>query len=417
MALCAAVLSVGHVAPVAARATSEFAVPTAIPEGWFVLGARAPRTPPGAGIPYYARDAKSGPALSVTSISCDGGCDQLAGSEERAVAGLGPYGGSLVRNGTWVWVAWTSEDNNDVRNVVAARGLTNREVIAAARAARTDPRNNGAAVAVGRRGLPRGFRELGKFPVGASGVPFDAQHVTLVSTDGTSTIDQYVFSAGAAERAAQHFWFDQLPLLSGRHETSVRVESIGRVVVTTGDASKALLTQLGTSVKPIDATQWEAFRQRVAEIPLTALLPGLESVGDYVAIEGTTEGNRWAAVFATSGNVYTAVADIDAGMISKGSGTLDSDRVPAAIRTTATNLLGRGLMASGVAPVAAASIRFEPPGGLPVEGVLASGGPDAEHRYFAAWVPGAGMLVPVVARDADGNEIARREQFGCFTCP
>jgi hypothetical protein len=77
-----------------------------------------------------------------------------------------------------------------------------------------------------------------------------------------------------------------------------------------------------------------------------------------------------------------------------------------------------GLVAAGVAPVTTTRIRFDPEGTTPVEGMLGPTGPDPGHRYVAAFVPRyAAMLIPAIALDDSGTDVAHTQEFGNLTCP
>jgi hypothetical protein len=283
----------GGQAGVAVERPSDYAVPMQIPLGWFVLGARVSRPDPGGGVPYYARDASRGPALSGGSMSCDEGCGPVLAGEERELPNLPMEGARLTRNGDRTRVTWVSRHNNDVNHFVAARDLTDREVIAAARAART---RGGSFRGIEAQGLPAGFRELGRFGVGASGTPWAKAQITLISSDGKTTIDVFTYATGKAGRAAQRFWSEEAPLLSGSVRRTVFVERGDRVIVALGEDT-GMLRDLARSVVEVDQQAWESFRARVAALPVGTMLPGIASLPNHVVMDGTTEGVRWAAVF------------------------------------------------------------------------------------------------------------------------
>ena len=210
-----------------AEASDGLAVPAPLPHGWVVLDARAPDAQLSSGRAYYASTTADGPALSVGTMSCDGGCDALAGPE-RAVSGL--HGGRLVRNGNWAWVTWVNAENDDVGYVVAARDLPDRAVISAARAGKV---SNGKLVGVDRTGLPSGLRKLGSFGVAQWGVPFATERVTFSGDDGGSVVDAYTYHyRNAAARAAQRFWSGQSELMAGSPPLSVPALSVQAVGAT-----------------------------------------------------------------------------------------------------------------------------------------------------------------------------------------
>jgi hypothetical protein len=407
-------------------AGATFGVPDAIPEGWYVLGARGPVAQISPGRPYYARETSDGPALSAGTMSCDSGCDGLSGTQ-REVTGLEGEGGRLVRNGKWVWVIWASRDNYDLGYFVAARGLPDRAVVKAARATRV---KDGTVAAIGRRGLPSGFRKVGTFDVAQWGIPFGAERVTLIRGDGRSPIDSYTYTYDSkAARAAQRFWSAQAPLMSrppptsdGLAETGQRtmlIESGDRAVVLIGAQDASVLRSLGRSFHDVDSAQWEAFRARVGELPVNALLPGYQTLNAPVVFDGFNEGARWAAVLSDDGtrtNVFVSVADPDTGL-QKSSASLAADLASHGLCGTATRTR-LGLVAAGVAPVATTHVRFDPEGTSPVEGMLGPTGPDPGQRYVAAFVPSyAAMLIPAIALDDSGTEIAHTQEFGNLTCP
>jgi hypothetical protein len=71
----------------------------------------------------------------------------------------------------------------------------------------------------------------------------------------------------------------------------------------------------------------------------------------------------------------------------------------------------------GVTPSATAMLRFEPSPGVSIEITPSDVMPDPTRRYFAGLLPEFVGGVRVVALDSHGVEIARREQYGCTSCP
>jgi hypothetical protein len=393
-------------APVAAAAAeAQLAVPTTIPAGWYVLGARPPQPPaPADGYRYYARDLADGPALAVGTTSCDGGCDELNGHSTR-VRGPRDSPGTLVRRGKHVWVTWTEPDaGQDLANVVIGRDISDREALAAARATDRDARG------IARGGRPEGFRDRGFSHLGPRAIPYGVEKVTLLGAERGRTVELYISEPDPVARAEQAFFAAQHPYVSGSTPIPrlVTVRVGPRLIVVSGDMPARDMKTIARSVRPTDAAGWDHFRARVADIPVTALLPGLAGVGSYTQISGSTPTVRWAAAFtsdATGATAYTALADADAGMIA-GAGfrrAYEGDRV---LTLTASQADGVQLV-TGVVPAGTASVRFEGTGTPPIAVAPSDQSPGGGRRYYAVLLPVRNVVVATVALDANGIEIAR----------
>src|SRR5262249_38615811 len=157
------------------EATGGYAVPTSIPSGWYVVGARPAAPSSSGGYRFYARDLQSGPALAVGMIDCDGGCDRLVG---RARPVRGPRDATLARRGPYTWVMWPdASGSQDLVDVVITRGLSDAEGTAAARATRG---SDAHSLRITKAGLPDGVHDRGQVAVGPGAIPYPAEKLTLL---------------------------------------------------------------------------------------------------------------------------------------------------------------------------------------------------------------------------------------------
>jgi hypothetical protein len=401
-------------------------VPATVPAGWYLWGATAPSAHERAsgGSTYYARrdDPGSGPALAVGTMARDGFTGLRAttpgASAPRTVDGL--PGGRLARSGPYAWVTWLAPGGTDVR-LVAARGLADDAVVAAAKSARFTTHGpvaiDGDVLSDGT--LPDGMTRLvSDAGIGPDGT-YPAQDVVLVDATGQARVDLSVFRGNAAERAFVRFWADQVPRRgsdAGAAGHAVVAERDGRTVVARGDAPATVLRALVRDTAPTDTAGWQAFRAQVAQLPVAAFFPQA-ALATGAVLDGASDGTRWAVGWdrgTASPHAWNMLLTADGTQGGGGTGLPDSGLPDVASSGT---ILGHGgMLFAGVVPAATATARFEPPGRAPVTATLGPLTPDGAHRYFAAWVPGLDGTAPVVVFDAAGNEIARRAQFGCNTC-
>ena len=392
-------------------------VPAQVPTGWYVWGATAPApgTSATGGFTYYARRGApaSGPALAVGSLQRSDGFSGLADAAPKAVAGL--PNGRLARNGDFVWVTWLG-DATDTVHVVAARGLDDDAAVAAARAARV---GGSAAPSIGSSALPDGVTRLvadaGVFP----DYTYPAENVILVDAMGEQRVTLEVFDANAAERAFTKFWVDQAARRDTGTTASQRAVSAvrdGRVLVARGAVPKPLLRQVLSSSAPVDDAGWNAFRDRVDELPVAAFFPQ-DGQANGAVLDGATGDTRWAVGWdkgSASPTAWNMVLTPDGTQGGGGTGLPDSGLPDVA--SSGSIIAHDGMILAGIVPAGAASARFEPAGRPAVDAVLGPLTPDGAHRYVAAWIPGLDGTAPLVVSDASGAVIARRAQFGCNSC-
>jgi hypothetical protein len=393
----------------AARGVNRRYVPTPFPKGWFVSHATAPAETLGDNdTSFYALrdDLGHGRALAATSVGVESGFNGLRDDSPVPVRGL--KSSVLARNGEFAWLTWPDDTTQDLLHLVAGRGLRDDELIAAARAIQ--------AGAFPRRGVPSGLQ-----PIRSDSSVYgsaSAQRVTLVDATGTREIELEVSAGSPAIRAAQQFWSEQESRREHEHAPA-RAAVLGRqhqvTVVARGEASPRILQRIADSMRATDAAGWEAFRSRVADLPVAALFPGA-STASGVIVDGALEGTRWGVAFE-SGALATARSTIvTADSTTSGAGPgVPFGELPPVMSGGGFGTNGGGLFA-GVVPAAAASARFVPDGRAPVDAVLGSLTADGTHRYFGAWIPGVAGTVPLVVYDAAGNVLVQRRSFGCNVC-
>jgi hypothetical protein len=401
----------------AVDAGDQRVVPARLPAGWYVWGATAPaaRTTASGGFTFYARkdQPSSGPALAVGSLRRSDEISTLDDASPRSVSGL--PSGRLARNGDFAWVTWLG-DTTDTVHVVATRGLSDDAVIEAARAARV---GGSAAPSIPASSLPDGVTRLvadaGVFP----DFVYPAQSAVLVDATGEQRITFEVFDANAAERAFTKFWVAQEARRGGA--SSARTHAVtavrdGRVLVARGAVPQSVLREVVASAAPVDDSGWQAFRNRVDELPVAAFFPQ-NSQANGAVLDGASNGTRWAVGWdrgSANPTAWNMVLTADGTQGGGGTGLPDSGLPDVA--SSGSIIAHDGMILAGIVPAAAASARFEPAGRPGVDAVLGPLTPDGAHRYIAAWIPGLDGTSPLVVRDAAGAVIAQRARFGCNTC-
>jgi hypothetical protein len=418
LALLAAVASVTAAAPgaLAAGTGATHYAPARIPAGWYVWGATAPEAGAVAtgGFTFYARRAQpsSGPALAVGSLKRADGVSTLAATTPHAVSGL-PRG-RLARNGDFVWVTWLG-DSTDTVHVVAARGLDDDAVITAARSARVA---GDRPPAIDASGLPDGVTRL----VSDAGVnpddTYPAENVILVDGTDDRRITVDVFAATGGERAFTKFWVDQASRRGngGAPEHAVMAVRDGHVVVARGDVPASVLRAVVAPFAPVDEAGWDAFRGRVAALPVAAFFPQHAQATGAV-LDGATGDTRWAVGWDRGNATPTAwnmILTPDGTQGGGGAGVADAGLPDVA--SSGSIIAHAGMLLAGIVPAAAASAQLQPAGRPAVDAVLGPLTPDGGHRYVAAWIPGLDGTAPIVVRDTSGAVIAQRAAFGCNTC-
>lgn len=379
-------------------------VPTPLPAGWFVNRATPPIESAGdGGFSYYGdrSDLAHGRALAVGAIGSEDGFDGLRDAHPKAVGAKGPPDAKLSRNGNFAWVTWPDPDAQDTFRLVAARGLSDDEVLAAAR---------------GR--IPDGIQQLVRAEIGPD-YSAPAQHIDLVDRSGQQHIHLDAFAGSAAVRAMQQFWVQQSALRThgnGGGGLSVIGPQERVIVVARGDASARELRRLAASMRATDAAGWESFRRRVADLPVSALFPGAANASGVV-LDGFTDGVRWGVAFDNGqlAAAYTTIVTADLASMGAGSGVPSGGDLPEVLSGGSVSTNG-GSVFAGVIPAGATSARFVPDGRPPVDAVLGPATADGTHRYFAAWVPDVSGTVPLVVYDASGAVLLQRQKFGCNVC-
>jgi hypothetical protein len=344
----------------------------------------------------------------VTSVGVESGFDGLRDEHPERVPGL--PSSTLARNGPFAWLTWPDDTSQDVDHLVAGRDLDDEEVIAAARAvqAGTFPRD----------GVPDGLRPVRGGGSSSPDYVASAQRITLVDASGMKHVDIDVSPGSSAVRATQRFWVEQVARREheNRAQRHATLGPQGRVTVAArGDASTRELRRIASSMRATDAAGWEAFRSRVADLPVTALFPGAPATG-AVIVDGFTGTTRWAVAFDSGplAAAYTTIATAE-GMTSTAGSGVPTSGLPEVLSGGSVSTNG-GSVFAGVIPAAAASARFVPDGHPAMDAELGPTTADAAHRYFAAWVPEVAGTVPLVVYDASGNVLVQRRSFGCNVC-
>ena len=428
--------------PGAAEKPSARAIVSPVPEGWYLLGAAPPVAPADEVVgraPFYATSTGDGAALTVGSVSCDGGCPTIRGEEQALPA---PLDGRIVRSGRFAWATVFNAESpgGDAANFVAARDLTNAQVIAAVRAATVN--EYGEIVGIGASGLPDGVREAGNSRAGLWGIPYGAERITLLRADGGAAIDVWTYVADRNERRAQRFWSQQAKLMNEQPQPPamlaksrrdpVLVEDGRRMTVVVGAAGRTAARSIAGALQPATDARWEQFRGEVAKLPAAAILPGADGLRDAYVVDGYTNGLRWVAAGASTdagpNEFHYGFATADHGDLQKSSGLLYAGQpVPAELLCGALepwNLrVGErppAMIALGLTPTATARVTLQIGAGAMAEATLGPVTADGQHRYVSGPVP----LDPAVparfatatAYDGTGQVLATTTQFGILTC-
>jgi hypothetical protein len=265
LVLVAAMLPRGVAFAVDGVAPPAQPVVVTVPKGFYVrtgtLGAVSPSEP---GLPLYGRpghmDVARDPLLSTGFLLDDE--DQLVG-RRRTVPALGAGGtdGRLIRNGRWAWAIF---DVGGMDAFVAARGLSDAAVLAAARATTTDA-DYRVGPRIGASGLPRGFEQLVVARVGPYGALSAGELVQLWSEDGRREVVVSVFRADAPALALARFWAAQRGRRdspSAEHPTGYHAALRVRgdlVTFVYGPLSQSRIDGVARSARAVDDAEWQAF--------------------------------------------------------------------------------------------------------------------------------------------------------------
>jgi hypothetical protein len=334
---------------------------------------------------------------------------------------------ALIENGPLTIVAWDESDADDCdvcyqTGLVAARGLTSEEVLAAASAAQVrEP-----APVVGDEALPESLDAISVVPLLD---PFEnldvvSERFALSDADGNEML---VFAYGGGGVVAEHlsFWIDDgrhLGALVGTDATIRTVDDTVVLAVSVGIPAETV-RQFVDGLRPGDATDVAAAVAEVQQAPVTAADSCLDSDIDpaHTAVLGgtTADGARWIFGFGIDphdGEVTTCHRiQVDGEPFGGGASSGDrfdvsADPATIAVARTGVSAGDRGWwIAYGTVTDRAERVVATFADTEQAEAELADVGPADGWRWFAIGVPATAdgdAAVSAVAYDTSGEEIA-----------
>lgn len=396
-------------------------VPT-VPEGWFVYST-APEgaVPPGEEFTLFGnlddRGRLRGPALAVGVLGdLDIAPNGLFRGSQRKVR-IGGREATLSRTGRDVRLLLPT-DAQDVAVLFAGRGLTEAQVIGAAR--RTSFK--GSPVQLDPGGIPKGLDELVTAPIGPIDTTLNRRTFGLID-EAEHRVVGSMYRASRPARALQRFWVES-PAPANNGSNAAMAVTGPNVVVVAGEASETVLQQIADSAQCEGSEGWSRFRARTADLPARVVLQG--DVGDALIVDGTDLDVRWAVAFAVRSAVALSGPTARIGAVAPEGFVGASEELisfPATPQIAVINSLdvGTGTIVAGYLPATATTLAVSHPDGSPVRTMILDTGPDPTLRYFVALVPPvtgpprAGLVTPVTALDAAGNIVGHCDDLG-FSC-
>lgn len=416
-------------------------VPGALPEGFQVegadMGAVVGRNGSRAlliGEPDRETDPGSGPLIVAGSSSGSSMAGPFGGEpvSDLGVADstFGPY---IADDGPWTWIVFNASSDciEDCGYYVVGRGVSDEDLIAVARG--TDYEDEGPVV--DPRALPDGMAPLVTAPP-ADGIQTNrGADIYLESADGPGRISIEQVEAPAELAVLWGFWIDDAD------GTRIRDRQgwAGRVGATSEHADHGRVwVEDGTVVAVLG---WHVDGEVLDEV-VDGLRPGtpddLRALGDEVVAREPT-GEAMCGSTVLSGLVEDSrwVVGFDAGRGGGGGNPDAIDVCTELIRPSGPT--GGTVGGSTLAPVGSITVEASGVGGGPIEGTyvygaappgtvavelaladgttialqLSDAGP-REHgeRWFATFTPAPVDGATVIARAADGSELARAPAVG-----
>ncbi len=397
-----------------------------LPDGWSVE--RAEVLDDGAGplqSLYLAPGStpQHGPALAVGQFQQESGyttCKRgrVAGLE---LDGPAPATARLTKSGPLITIQ--GEINTDTPGYIFGRDLTEKQVIAAARAAHYagfDPAEPPAEIGAG--GLPAGFRRVATAPVTPNAQRV-GQVVRLTNADGTQRASIVAYDGDAAADLLTQFWSATVSKATCGYRNTATTRTIGGTnVLLGGHTSPEIIQRIAANLTATDQQGFERFRAKIGEVPAAALLDCLGvAPGPDVIIEGTADGARWMLGMAPVGDQgFTCSGVVIAGQYTElGAGGLGPAMAAAGshgIEVVAgpSSLIRDGEVLTtvgGTVPSSTTRVVISTGTGVTTEATLATSGAPAQH-YFAGFLREPGSFPPsptIVAYDAGGAEVGRYE--------
>lgn len=377
-------------------------------------------------------DPLDGPMLLVARTSMSD-IEGRFGSPDGRRIDLGGRPARIEHRGPATIVSWSIDVPDEVciacdqSAVVAGRKLSEKAVLAAARAARpTDLRPTTDA-----RAVPTGLRSLGTLPGLGHGDRWSAIEQRIDLRVAGDDIGIRVVEGDPRLQPHLRFWIDGGRAIAHPVPSPVDVVAVGdRIVVAEqftrrqreGNGPERFVASL------TDATEEEvrAVRRQVIERPPDAAdecIEGIIGEGRAATFAGAVDDARWSLTISADDDAVVWCQLLDTGT---GSGELSGagggDPTQPLAEPSSVRILGGGNSSlngggsyrfiAGDVPAATAIVRVTVPGHGEVEAQLADVGPEAGRRWFGTAVrlssgPPQGGEVVVVAYDGEGNEIAR----------
>jgi len=242
-----------------------------LPDGWAVCGIRDSYNdrPNFARFTLYGQldghGALRGPAIAVGPVTNEFGFSVLPGDarivnvgnglNRRARPGDPGSTADLTRSGPLVWLVWANL-NGDTNVLLAARGLSEKQAIAAARATK---RTGRFSFAVRSGALPGGMRPITTARIEPSDDDPYGNLMILKSESEQASIAVDAHRATPAAQLLQHFWADQAHRRANAQH-SVVTRQHNTVIYAEGAAPTNVLRDVARSMHTVDDATWRQFK-------------------------------------------------------------------------------------------------------------------------------------------------------------
>ena len=392
-----------------------------LPAGWAVQEVRRPGRVPDAVQTLYLAPGSTpehGPALAIGSFGQDQGFTLCGRGRSSSIRLDGPEPSPTVVQHRGSLRNIEGEISTDTPGYVFARDLSERQLLAAARAAHFAGRTR---VEIPARGLPDGFRRVASAPVIPNGTFGD--RITLTTGDGRHFVSIGAYDGDAAADLLTRFWnatATKAPC-GGRDDGKLGRAVAGTDVYLSGNPPQ-VVDEVADHLVATDPAGLQAFRAKVDALPAAALVHGcLTDLSRAVIIGGTVGRVRWVVGMdrstrtPTSCTAFTVDGHPEPGAVGGGTPAVagpGSHEVDVLGGGSAGLPTGTVTVVAGSVPRPTRRVVVSDATGAQTEATLATVRFDPAHQYFGgvlspSSISNASLSITVVAYDAAGHEIGR----------
>jgi hypothetical protein len=399
------------------RAPAQPVIVRPLPAGWSVKDAqRAEEGPVYQQSLYLApgSSADRGPALAVGQHDQDMGSG-LCTSPVGIPVFNGPTHTVVRRTGDLIEIGW--EIDTDQPGYVLGRGLTEAQVVAAARAANITR----TSATIGADGLPPKFRRVATAPVVPNALL--GERITLVRDDGEHSVWIGAYDTSGAAKTLARFWRATV------NDRNCRWQYVRRTAVDVGDTtvyveggtSRRIVREVASNLVKTDEKGWAAFRKQRDVLPARGLLNGCAASRRGVILEGTERDLRWVVAMDTSDGVDTCTVIAQDGQPVGGSSMGSGTGSLAGPGTSGITVLANGVsmtgagslqVVGGTVPAATTKVVIRDGTGASTAAQLLTIGDQEQDQYFAGLLRAtssspAALQVTVIAYGPGNEELGR----------